>query len=151
SPEGKFNIGGGSHLSYVDPSDKTSAQAISVIDNFTAYKTRNGAIWGRGEMHLFSNLKLADNAIGFTHASGAAGQAPFTSRVVHSLFVGESDNIGNPTRPEEVAYGRSLPAEAANYPIRGYEYYDYLHEVVNTTFVNYQANDLRDAGALSYL
>jgi len=151
SPEGKFNIGGGSHLSYVDPSDTTSEQVISVIDNFTAYKTRNGAIWGRGEMHLFSNLKLADNAIGFTHASGAAGQAPFTSRVVDSLFVGESDNIGNPTRPEEVAYGRSLPAEAADYPIRGYEYYDYLHEVVNTTFVNYQANDLRDAGALSYL
>src|SRR5690606_29815014 len=116
-----------------------------------AYKNRNGAIWGRGEMHLFTNLKLADNAIGFTHASGAAGRALYTSRVVDSLFVGESDNIGNPTRPEEVAYGRSLPSEAADFPIRGYEYYDYLHEVVNTTFVNYTPNELRDAGALSYL
>jgi cell migration-inducing and hyaluronan-binding protein len=148
---GKFNIGGASHISLVDPADAASEPVVSVVDNFTGYKNRNGAIWGRGEYHLFTNLKLADNAIGFTHAAGAPGRAPYTSRVVDSLFVGESDNIGNPRRPEEVAYGRSLPAAAADFPIRGYEYYDYLHEVVNTKFVNYQANDLRDAGALSYL
>jgi cell migration-inducing and hyaluronan-binding protein len=66
--------------------------------------------------------------------------------------VGESDNIGNPTTPEEVAYGRSLPKpEAPDFPIRGYEYYDFHHEVENNTFVNYEANELRDAGALSYL
>jgi cell migration-inducing and hyaluronan-binding protein len=122
-----------------------------VVDHFTAYKNRNGAIWGRGEYHLFSNLKLADNAIGFTHASGIPGIAPFTSRVVDSLFVGESDNIGNPRTPAEVAYGRSLPAAAADFPIRGYEYYDFHHEVENATFVNFQPNAQRDAGALSYL
>ena len=42
----------------------------SVFEDFTTYKNRNGGIWARGEMHLFRNLKLADNAIGFTHASG---------------------------------------------------------------------------------
>ena len=42
-------------------------------------------------------------------SSGDFGREPFTSRVVDSLFVGETDNIGNPTTPEEVAYGRSLP------------------------------------------
>jgi cell migration-inducing and hyaluronan-binding protein len=151
APNGTFNIGGGGHISRVDPANADSAPVASVIDNYTGYKNRNGAIWGRGEFHLFSNLKLADNAIGFTHAAGAPGVAPYTSRVVDSLFVGESDNIGNPTRPQEVAYGRSLPGEAADFPIRGYEYYDYLHEVVNTTFVNYADNDTRDAGALSYL
>ncbi len=151
SPEGFFNIGGGGHLSYADPSDTGSGVVPSVIDRYTGYKNRNGAIWGRGEYHLFTNLRLADNAIGFTHAAGAPHAAPYTSRVEDSLFVGESDNIGNPTRPEEVAYGRSLPAAAPDFPIRGYEYYDYLHEVVNTTFVNYQPNTRRDAGALSYL
>jgi cell migration-inducing and hyaluronan-binding protein len=50
-----------------------------------------------------------------------------------------------------VAYGRSLPAAAPDFPIRGYEFYDFHHEVENTTFVNYQPNALRDAGALSYL
>ena len=55
------------------------------------------------------------------------------------------------TRPEEIAYGRSLPADAPDFPIRGYEFYDFLHEVENVTFVNFEPNELRDAGALSYL
>jgi cell migration-inducing and hyaluronan-binding protein len=38
-----------------------------------------------------------------------------------------------------------------DFPIRGYEYYDLRHDVVNTTFVNFQPNATRDAGALSYL
>ncbi|GAA0273651.1 hypothetical protein GCM10009127_12660 [Alteraurantiacibacter aestuarii] len=150
-PDGRFGIAGPNLTSYADPTDTNSGLVVSVFDNFTGYKNRNGAIWGRGEYHLYTNLKLADNAIGFTHASGIPGIAPFTSRVVDSLFVGESANIGNPSTPEEVAYGRSLPAASADFPIRGYEYYDFHHEVVNTTFVNYVSNDLRDAGALSYL
>ncbi len=150
-PDGTFGIAGGNLISYADPADKNSGLVVSVFDNYTGYKNRNGAIWGRGEMHLYTNLKLADNAIGFTHASAAPGIAPFTSRVVDSLFVGESDNIGNPTTAEEIAYGRSLPAASADFPIRGYEYYDFHHEVENTTFVNFVPNALRDAGALSYL
>ena len=39
----------------------------------------------------------------------------------------------------------------ADYPIRGYEYYDFLHHVVNTRFVNFQDNATRKSGALSYL
>ncbi|OYX07943.1 MAG: hypothetical protein B7Z08_11530, partial [Sphingomonadales bacterium 32-68-7] len=53
--------------------------------------------------------------------------------------------------PAEIAYGRSLPAAAPDFPIRGYEYYDFHHEVENTRFVNYVPNAQRDAGALSYL
>jgi cell migration-inducing and hyaluronan-binding protein len=151
SPTGTFTVGGAGHLAYANPADTKSEVLVSVIDSYTGYKNRNGAIWSRGENHLYRNLKLADNAIGFTHASGAVGAAPFTSRVVDSLFVGESGNVGNPKTAQEVAYGRSLPKEAADFPIRGYEYYDYRHDVVNTTFVNFQPNATRDAGALSYL
>ncbi len=150
-PDGHFGIAGPNLTSYNDPTDTKSGLVLSEFDDFTGYKNRNGAIWGRGEYHLYKNLKLADNAIGFTHASGIPGIAPFTSKVVDSLFVGESDNIGNPRTPEEVAYGRSLPAAAADFPIRGYEYYDFHHEVENTKFVNFVPNQLRDAGALSYL
>ncbi|WP_235913345.1 hypothetical protein, partial [Croceibacterium salegens] len=149
--EGRFGIAGPNLTSYNDPTDPKSGLVISEFDNFTGYKNRNGAIWGRGEYHLYKGLKLADNAIGFTHASGIPGAAPFTSKVVDSLFVGESDNIGNPRTPQEVTYGRSLPSAAADFPIRGYEYYDFHHEIVNTTFVNFQPNQLRDAGAISYL
>jgi cell migration-inducing and hyaluronan-binding protein len=150
--QGTFGIAGPNLIAYANPADTTSEVLVAVFDSFTAYKNSNGAVWGRGEMHLYRNLKLADNAIGFTHASGSPRLAAFTSRVEDSLFVGESDNIGNPRTPEEIAYGRSLPKPAAaDFPIRGYEYYDYHHEVVDTTFVNYESNDVRDAGALSYL
>jgi cell migration-inducing and hyaluronan-binding protein len=94
---------------------------------------------------------MADNAIGMTFASGLGGGATFTSKTIDSLFVGETDNIGNPTTPAELAYGRSLPKEEADFPIRGYEYYDQIHELANTTFVNYQDNATRQTGALSYL
>ena len=70
---------------------------------------------------------------------------------MNSLFVGESDNKGTPKTPAEIAYGRTLPRDDADYPIRGYEYYDFLHHVVNTKFVNFQDNATRKSGAISYL
>jgi len=150
APDGTFTVAGASHVAYSDPADPQSEILPTVIDDFTGYKNRNGAIWGRGTYHLFRNLKLADNAIGFTHAAGP-GKAPYSSRVEDSLFVGESANIGNPTTAAEIAYGRSLPHVDADFPIRGYEYYDYRHDVVNTKFVNFADNSQREAGAISYL
>jgi cell migration-inducing and hyaluronan-binding protein len=149
-PDGHFATGG--HISLANPADENSPQVESVIEDFTGYKNRNGGMWTRGEMHTYKNLKLADNAIGYTHASGNFGQSAFTSRVVDSLFVGETENIGNPRTPAEMAYGRSLPEpELADFPIRGYEFYDYRHELDNVTFVNFQDNATRKTGAISYL
>ncbi len=147
-----FSVTGSSHTGLENPADPNSKALESVFENLTAYKNRNGAIWGRGEMHVFRNVKAADNAIGFTHASGAFGRYAFTSRVVDSVFVGESENIGNPKTDVEKAYGRSLPKpELPDFPIRGYEYYDYRHDVVNTTFRNYEDNATRKTGAISNL
>jgi cell migration-inducing and hyaluronan-binding protein len=149
-PDGHFATGG--HIALANPADANSAQVETVIEDFTSYKNRNGGMWSRGEMDLFKNLKLADNAIGYTHASANFGHSAYTSRVVDSLFVGETENIGNPRTPAEVAYGRSLPEpELADFPIRGYEFYDYRHELDNVTFVNYQDNATRKTGAISYL
>ena len=149
-PDGHFAVGG--HIALANPADANSPQVESVIEDFTSYKNRNSGIWTRGEMHLFKNLKMADNAIGYTHASGNFGQSAFTSRVVDSLFVGETENIGNPKTPAEMAYGRSLPEpELPDFPIRGYEFYDYRHELDNDTFVNFQDNATRKTGAISYL
>jgi cell migration-inducing and hyaluronan-binding protein len=124
-----------------------------VIKDITIYKSRGAAIWARGENHVFDGLKIADSAIGYTHAY--PGVAPYhgdyTSKVMNSVFVGESDNKGTPTTDAEKAYGRTLPRADADYPIHGYEYYDFLHHVVNTKFVNYQDNATRKSGALSYL
>jgi len=71
---------------------------------------------------------------------------------VDSLFVGETENIGNPTTDTEKAYGRSLPKPTLpDFPIHGYEYYDYRHDVVNTTFRNFEDNATRKSGAISNL
>src|SRR5215472_9674109 len=147
-----FGVTGSSHTGLENPADPNSRALESVFEDLTGYKNRNGAIWGRGELHVFRNVKLADNAIGFTHASGAFGRYAFTSKVVDSLFVGESENIGNPKTDAEKAYGRSLPKpDLPDYPIRGYEYYDYRHDVENVTFRNYEDNATRKTGAISNL
>ena len=147
-----FGVTGSSHTGLANPADANSTALESVFSDLTAYKNRNGAIWGRGEMHVFRNVKLADNANGFTHASGAFGRYAFTSKVVDSLFVGETENIGNPTTDAEKAYGRSVPKrELPDFPIRGYEYYDYRHDVENVTFRNYEDNAARKTGAVSNL
>jgi hypothetical protein len=147
-----FGVTGNMHISRENPADGNSPMVETVFEDLTAYKNRNGGIWGRGEMHTFRNLKLADNAMGYTHASGLGGGEPYTSRVLDSLFVGETDNVGNPRTDAERAYGRSLPKPSMpDFPIRGYEYYDLRHDVEDTTFVNYEDNDTRKTGALSYL
>ena len=66
--------------------------------------------------------------------------------------MGETENVGNPRTDAEKAYGRSLPkVDLPDYPIHGYEYYDYRHDVVNTTFVNFQDNAQRKSGAITVL
>ncbi|RIV89983.1 hypothetical protein D2V17_05030, partial [Aurantiacibacter xanthus] len=152
NPDNTFSVVGSNyHTARVDPTDPDSERIESLFEDFTGYKNRHGAIWGRGKMHLFRNLRLADNAIGFTHAAGDLASNAFSSKVVDSVFVGESANVGNPATAAEIAYGRSLPQEQADYPIRGYEYYDFRQELENVTFVNFEDNDTRKVGAISYL
>jgi len=151
-----FGVTGNMHIARENPADPSSKIVETLFQDLTAYKNRNGGFWGRGEMRTYRNIKSADNAIGYTQASGLAGGAsledPYTSRVLDSLFVGETDNIGNPTTDAEKAYGRSVPKrELPDFPIRGYEYYDNRHDVVNTTFRNFEDNATRKTGALSYL
>jgi hypothetical protein len=147
-----FGLAGNTYGPREVPGDQTSKHLTTYFDNLTAYKNRNGGFWGRGELFVIRNLRTADNAIGMTMSSGAFGAEEFTSLLVNSLVVGETDNIGNPTTPEEIAYGRSLPKkEIPDFPIRGYEYYDYRVDVADTTFMNFQSNAQRKAGALSWL
>jgi hypothetical protein len=140
-------------IAFANPAVRTDP-VISTVEDFTVYKTRNSAIWARGEMHVYKGMKFADVGIGFTHAGGNFDRSyyPFTSQMVDSLFVGESGNIGNPRAPSEIAYGRSLPQpKVPDFPIRAYEFYDYHHQLDNNTFVNYEDNATRKTGALSQL
>src|SRR6478735_3223017 len=150
--ENVFGLAGPSYMPRENPADNDSKRLESHFENLTTWKNRNGGFWGRGELFVVRNLKTADNAIGYTMSTGSIGDDLFTSRVVDSLFVGETENVGNPRTPEEKSYGRSLPKPLIpDFPISGYEYYDYRLDVVNTTFVNFQDNKQRGAGGLSWL
>src|SRR5690242_19802770 len=139
-------------LPLANPADLDSEVVETHFESLTSYKNRNGGLWSRGDLFVFSDLKLADNAIGMTPSAGDIGSSRFKTRLVDSLVVGETDNKGNVVTKEEIAYGRSLPKRLIpDFPIRGYEYYDYRDDVVNTTFVNFQDNDRRKTGALSFL
>src|SRR6516162_4147858 len=151
-PDNTFGLATIPFLPLANPADLDSAVVESHFENLTSYKNRNGGLWSRGDLFIFSNAKFADNAIGMTSSAGDIGSERFKARLVNSLVVGETENIGNPKTPEEIAYGRSLPkTRIPDFPIRGYEYYDYRDDVVNTTFVNFQDNDRRKTGALSWL
>src|SRR5512146_1318747 len=107
-------------LPLANPADLDSEVVESHFENLTSYKNRNGGLWGRGDLFVYSNAKFADNAIGMTQAAGDIGTSRFSSRLVDSLVVGETDNTGNPSTPEEIAHGRSLPKPAIpDFPIRG--------------------------------
>ncbi len=152
APDGTFSVTGTVYIPRKNVADNNSAPIENVFHDLTSYKNRNGGLWMRGEATIFRNLKMADNAIGMTFASGLGGGASFTSKTEDSLFVGESANIGNPTTKAEITYGRSLPKpQVADFPVRGYEFYDQLHALSNVTFVNFKDNDTRKTGAMSYL
>ncbi len=151
--DGTFDIPGNNHQACADPNATNCQTVTATVNGFTAFKNRNNGIWARGFDHILKNLKLADNAIGITQASGK-------SSVVDSVIVGESGNKGNPTTNDETTYGRSLPRSAPagtflqggkTYPIHGLEFYDSTNGFENVTFRNFLDNSTRQSGALSYL
>src|SRR6202012_5299486 len=75
-----------------NPADPNSEMVETHFENLTAYKNRNGGVWTRGELLVFDNTKLADNAIGITDSTGTFGSERFTARLVDSLVVGETGN-----------------------------------------------------------
>src|SRR5678810_1453717 len=81
-----FGVTGNMHIARENPADSSSKIVETLFQDLTAYKNRNGGFWGRGEMRTYRNIKSADNAIGYTQASGLAGGAsledPYTSRVL---------------------------------------------------------------------
>ena len=89
-------------------------------------------------------MKLADNAIWlYARVWRVWSLRAFTSKVVDSLIVGETENIGNPRTDGGKRHWRPQLAEALKCrrsPIRGCEHYDYRHDVEDVTFRNFEDN-----------
>jgi cell migration-inducing and hyaluronan-binding protein len=60
NPNNTFGVTGGSHTAREDPADANSKALATIFEDLTAYKNRNGGIWGRGELHTFRiRMRLA--------------------------------------------------------------------------------------------
>src|ERR1700683_4431834 len=59
--ENVFGLAGPSHIAKENPADENSKSVESLLADLTAYKNRNGGVWGRGQLHVFRNLQAADN------------------------------------------------------------------------------------------
>ena len=141
------------HIAYADPADTNSAVAgIGLRRISPATRTAMAASGAAARCTCSSNLKLADNAIGFTHAArrcrprrpirrGSSTRCSWARATISAI----------PRRRRKSPTAAACRTTSPDFPIRGYEYYDYRHDVVNTTFVNFEPNATRDAGAISYL
>jgi cell surface hyaluronidase len=123
-----------------------SPPVVAQFTNFTSYKERSLGAWLRGSNFLLKGARLADNTNGAIFAADA-------SFLQDSLVVGTSDNKGNPAPGDPTGLdGSSLPQPGEpDTPISGYSFYDGPVGVQQVTFVNFQSNSQRPAGALSYL
>src|ERR1700744_1654528 len=74
-------------LPLANPADLDSDVVETHFENLTSYKNRNGGLWSRGDLFVFSNAKFADNAIGMTSSAGDIGSERFKARLVDSLVV----------------------------------------------------------------
>ncbi|EGG17805.1 hypothetical protein DFA_08805 [Cavenderia fasciculata] len=104
-----------------------------------------------------SNNSLVGNAAGGSDAVGfCEGDMPedpgSTSTIRDSVFVGESDNVGQASSWIPVGRGRTNPfGEDYNMPIRGYEVYDGTNFIINCMFINYRRDDsARNLSAIAW-
>ncbi|MHB1327028.1 MAG: G8 domain-containing protein [Gemmatimonadales bacterium] len=117
------------HTARETPGNTSSAVVQTVFRNFIGYKHSGRAVWLRGTGHKLVGAVLSDNHIGATFASSE-------SFLESALVVGRTDN--------------SATAFTANFPVRGYEFYDGRVGADRVTFVNFMPSGSNYMSALGY-
>lgn len=134
------------YLPVEDPHDPDSTPVAARFEGMTSYMNRQHGAWLRGGDLVLARATLADNRTGVTFAG-------WRSFLEESVVVGESHNPGT-TEPWEEAGpgGHSIPTFwRPETPITGFDFYDGLVGVRDTTFASFETNSARPAGALAYL
>lgn len=111
------------------PGDNSSPLVTAVFRNFTGYKHSGRAVWLRGTELRLERPLLADNHIGATFASSE-------TFIEDAVLVGKSANSATPF--------------SANFPVRGFEFYDGRVGAAGVTFIDYQPAGSNYLSALGY-
>jgi len=135
----------------VDPTNWDSARAPAYFYDFTAYKNKWIGLWARGGDLIFDGCKFSDNAISATLAQEGVMPADYGSSQVikNSIFVAESDNIGQASNGINTYGGRTIPAyQQLNQ--KGVEVYDGPTAVSNCAFHNFKSDGVRNMSAIAW-
>lgn len=130
--------------------DDLQSPQDAVFSQLTSYKNRGHAAWMSGNQYwqpgsqVLSQARIADSLMGCFF--------PGKVTLQNSLLIGETANKGNPKLGDPVGLdGRSLPQPGRpGAAVLGVNFYDGPATVKDTTFVNFQGNAQREAGALSF-
>ncbi|XP_046581669.1 cell surface hyaluronidase-like [Haliotis rubra] len=144
-PENGVFSGTISHTPRDPPTETRGFLDKSYLYGFTAYKNNDLNVWTKAGIVIMSNFTLADSMRGITMA---AGTSETYAEITNSLFVGETDNLGEPQEP----FGRSRSGNE-NEPLQGVLFYQGPGHVTNTFFDKYETkmsgSVTRYAGAVS--
>jgi cell migration-inducing and hyaluronan-binding protein len=97
-----------------------SPPVTASFQGFRAWKNSNRAVWLRGHELRLTGGQFSDNKIGATFAASM-------TFVEDAVFIGHTANTG----------GTQFPA---NFPIRGFEFYDGTVGARRVTFINYPSD-----------
>nr|XP_056722063.1 cell surface hyaluronidase-like [Euleptes europaea] len=137
--------------------DAEKPRVPAVIDGLVAFKNNDHGAWARGGDIVFRNCGFSDNGIGLTLASD--GTFPVDEgcslEVTHSVFVGESDNVGS-QRGQNRYWGRGAKGEYRTlprnktFPIRGFQIYDGPLRLTRCTFRKFIPTTDRHSSAIGF-
>uniref|UniRef100_A0A452HPS2 hyaluronoglucosaminidase n=1 Tax=Gopherus agassizii TaxID=38772 RepID=A0A452HPS2_9SAUR len=137
--------------------DPVKPRVPALIDGLIAFKNNDHGAWARGGDIIFRNCGFSDNGIGLTLASDGTFPTDEGSslEVAHSIFVGESNNIGS-QGGQNSYWGRGANGEYRTlprnktFPIRGFQIYDGPVRLVKCTFRKFTPTVDRYSSAIGF-
>uniref|UniRef100_A0A8C0G6B4 hyaluronoglucosaminidase n=1 Tax=Chelonoidis abingdonii TaxID=106734 RepID=A0A8C0G6B4_CHEAB len=137
--------------------DPVKPRVPALIDGLIAFKNNDHGAWARGGDIIFRNCGFSDNGIGLTLASDGTFPTDEGSslEVVHSIFVGESNNTGS-QGGQNSYWGRGANGEYRTlprnktFPIRGFQIYDGPVRLVKCTFRKFTPTVDRYSSAIGF-
>jgi len=131
-----------------DPLDSHSAHSSNLIEDLTVYKNSDRNVWNDCKYVTYFGLRSADSSLSFITTHGPV-------YVQHSLFIGESDNLGQPNEVRlrngsKVMWHRSTPNGFRMSPIAGLEFYDGWVYADHNIFSDFYDDAFKVAGGITF-
>jgi len=131
-----------------DPLDPHSPHSSHLVEDLTVYKNSERGVWNDCKNINYLGLKSADTLIAFISTHGPCN-------ITHSLFIGESGNLGEPNEVflknwTRVMWHRSTPHGLHMLPIQGIEFYDGWVNADHNIFTDFYDDDYKIAGAITF-